>query len=297
MNVVIIGAGEMGSSLSNLLEEKKVIAELWDKDPDVVDGQSNLEDIIPSADFVFLCVPSRAIRAALEEIDPLLKEGAIVISLAKGIEENSMMTMDEVLDEALSSGVSFVLLSGPMLAEELDAGMMAGGMLASEEDSSLEKLQELFKDSRMEIDVSNDVHGVALAGVLKNIYAIALGFVGGMEYGNNAKGWMVTRALNEMSGIIERLGGKKESAYGSAGVGDLIATGFSGYSSNYQLGYELAKNGFSEVNSEGLMSVGSVVALLEDDVENFPILKTVSLVLLEGIHPEEIYKTLTADIT
>lgn len=279
-STVIIGLGEMGSALGTILKNKNIPVDFWDKNIEVVKDQKTLAEIIPSADFLFFCVPSSAMIEAVKATLPFLGPQTIIISLAKGIEGPSKDTMDKLLEKLLPNGQNFIILSGPMLAEELSAGMNSVAIAGTKNKISFEKLSELFENTNLFLEYSDDVHSVALAGVLKNIYAITLGVADGLKWGENQKGWLISKSLQEMAQLMILLGGKKEIIYGPAGLGDLMATGCSPYSSNHKVGEEVVKTGQYLV-SEGSKSLPIIIDLINANKEGFKILFALNKVLLE----------------
>ena len=290
--LVIIGAGEIGKALEKVLRKQNLAISLWDKDPSKVRSQKPLKEIVPDADFLFLCIPSWALRNALNNLLPFLNKKTLIISLAKGIEENTKKTTDELLQELLPRGQNFALLFGPMLAEELTKGMVGIGVVASKNQKAFHQLAKIFTHTNLYLEYSKDIRGVALSGVLKNIYAIALGIADGLRWGGNAKGWLVARAINEMAKIAQMLGGKKETALGTAGLGDLIATGFSPYSRNRRIGYELVRNGRSHLQSEGFISLSPLGKRLYKNKEKFLLLKALEDIIIRNKKCKIIFENL-----
>ncbi len=287
--IVIIGAGEIGRAIDTILRKKEIRAALWDKEASKMREQKPLAEIIPACDFVFLCVPSWAMREAIASIVLRLKRKAIVISLAKGIEEKTRKTTDELLEELLPPHQAFGILGGAMLAEELAKEMIGVGVIAAKETKVHSELKELFKNTNLQIEALDDVRGVALAGVLKNIYAIALGIADGLGWSGNQKGWLVSKAINEMTEIIQILGGKAEMVRGTAGLGDLVATGYSPYSRNRQVGDDLVRTGRCRLKSEGLIALPSIVALLQNKRRNFPLLSALVDIFINNQNVQTIF--------
>lgn len=273
IHIVVIGAGEIGSSIGGLLKKKGYGVEWWDVDASRVPTQKQLADIIPSADVLFLCIPSWVHRVALADCVPHLAKKTVVLTVSKGIEKGTKKTIAEVLDEALPAGQPYGLISGPMLAEEMDAGQFGCGVYATAFPETSKLITDLFRETVLRIEPSSDVRGVSFAGVLKNVYALALGITDGLSLGDNARGWIVMQALREMGEIVQRLGGTPETAQGAAGLGDLVATGCSDFSRNRAEGKHIAKTGTCDEKSEGCVSLPSVVALL-GGVKDFPLLQT-----------------------
>jgi glycerol-3-phosphate dehydrogenase (NAD(P)+) len=232
----MIGAGKIGSAIGKVLLSNKVEVDFWDALPGKVKRQKPLEKIVPGADAVFLCLPSWCLRDAGTSIAPFISPKTSVVSVSKGLEKDTFLASDGVLHQVLPEGTSFVFLGGPLLADELLAGQPGIGVAASADPSALKKMKRLFVGTILHIETSDDVAGVVWSAVLKNIYAIGLGMTEGLGWGANARGWFVAKAVEEAGGILEDLGGRRETFHGTAGVGDMVATGFSPHSKNRTLG-------------------------------------------------------------
>lgn len=280
-NIVFIGAGKIGTAIGVALKAKDLCLAFWDKDPAKVKEVKDLEELVPIADFLFFCVPSWVLREAIRETAPFIKKGAIVTSPSKGIEVATNKSTDEILKELLPAGIEFALLSGPMLADEICKGNLAAAVIATEKEETYHKIAPLFAGTNIKIEHSKDVHGVALGGIFKNIYALALGMAEGLEWGSNEKGILVTKAVAEMQEIFKLLGGRLETVLTFAGLGDFIATGFSPCSKNYTAGLELARDGVAKTMSEGLASFDSIMKLLHGHVEKFPLLSSLKRIIVD----------------
>lgn len=270
--VAIIGAGNIGRAIAEIIRPKKPHIEFWDKDPSKAPGQKELREVIRGADFVFLCTPSWAIPEAVKEMKPHLERKTVIVSIAKGIEVKSGKTMDELLARILPQNQSFVLLSGPMLAGELVEHMGGSAMAASRSAAACKRIAALFSKTELHVQTTSDVRGTALAGVLKNIYALLLGAAEGMQSGWNAKGLIAAEAIREMGQIMPLLGGKKETATCPAGLGDLVATGMSPLSRNHQVGFALASGQNGPLTSEGTNSLPFILKRLGAKKKNFILL-------------------------
>jgi len=270
-NTLIVGAGRLGSAMTKLLS-KKTTVHVWDKAPGRVPKQQPLDKLAKQADFVFLCVPSWALIDALAGVLPYLKPGATLVSFSKGIEKNSGERVDQVLHEVVPAANRFVLVGGPMLAEELAVGMGGVGVAACHDRTTFQKLASLFKGTCLKLEYTPDTASVALAGVMKNIYAVALGLADGLGWGGNLKGWLASLAIREMLEIVSLLGGKASITEGDAGIGDFIATAFSPYSQNRCVGAELSKAEHAAVLSEGVVSLPFIVKNLGAAKKRFPLL-------------------------
>lgn len=288
-NIVIIGVGEIGQAL-NFILKKKAHIELWDRDLSRVPKQKSLEAIVRAADYVFLCVPSQAVRPAVDSILPFLKKKTGVICLSKGIELKSKKFMSELLTEILPSGQPFALLGGPMLAEELMQGKPGVSVLATKNIVAFKKLVSLFFNSLVRLETTNDLIGVAVSGVLKNIYAMALGFADGLGWGSNAQAWLISECLTEMEKIVKKSGGKLETVYYTAGLSDLVATGFSPYSKNRATGVMMAKTGKCCVGGEGAISFPAVWQRLGSSTKKYPLLVILHQILNNQKNVKKIFE-------
>lgn len=287
--IAIIGYGEIGRALHRLLRDKTFLdIEVWDKK----DREGGLERVVSMADVIFLCVPSWCARAALENIKKYLSKKSLVVCLSKGIEEKTLKTVDLVLGEVLGSKQSFAILSGPMLAEELVSNKKGFAVLASKNSKCLAIILDIFKGANLKIKYSKDIRGVALCGVLKNIYSLGLGICDGLNLGSNSKGKLSVEAIREMVAIVGYLGGKKESVLGEAGIGDFVATAFSGFSRNREVGETLAKTGICCLESEGYKSVDSLITLIGKKYLEFPFITAIKLIVLDNKKPIDSFSDL-----
>jgi len=267
--VVIIGAGEIGGAIEFLMRESGCETQKWDADPAKVPGQKPLEGLVPKAQAVFFCVPSWVLRDAISSIQPLLKPRIIIFFLSKGIAQDGK-TVPELAEEMLH-GRPFALLSGPMLAEEIIKGLGGVALAASTSARVRRFTAGLFAGSSLRIETSSDVKGTAFAAVLKNIYSIGLGIADGLGWGANKKGWLAEQAILEMQKVLPILGGKAKSVFSPAGVADFIATGFSQYSSNREIGDALVRTGVNGKKSEGYVSLPRLAERLSARIPEFPL--------------------------
>lgn len=279
--ICIIGAGEIGRAIGQALKDRADEILFWDKDASRVPAQKSLAASVSSADFLFLCVPSWAMREAVTAAIPYLKKNAIIVSLAKGIEQKTNKSMDALLQDFIHRN-RIAILGGPMLAEEIHKGLGGVGVVGAKNKSVCVQIASLFDKTGIHIECTPDMRGVALAGALKNIYAIGLGIADGLGWGNNQKSLLVVQAAKEMAIIIRALGGKKESAHGAAGIGDLIATGYSAYSRNRQIGNELVKTGTCYLKSEGSISLQILAPIIKRKKLFLPIFNALEAILVKN---------------
>ena len=286
--IAIIGYGELGRAIHKLLNNEKGLAiGVWDKKGG--QGQKTLIKTVSSANFIFICVPSWCVRGALADIKPFLDKKALVVCMSKGLEENTLKTMDVVLSEELGDKAKIAILSGPMLAEELSDNKMGFAVAASKNKKDFVRLEEIFHSTGLAVEYSKDLRGVALCGVFKNIYALGLGIVDGLELGGNTKGKLSVVVITEMKAAVKLLGGKEKTALGIAGAGDFIATSFSRYSRNREVGEELAKTGVCCLESEGYKSIASIIKLLGKTADKMIFLNALKSIILENRDPKKVF--------
>lgn len=293
-HVAIIGAGAIGQALAHILDgNKENRLAMFDKDATKVTRAAlPLQEVVRDAEVIFMCVPSWAMRDALVEMKAYVKKDAIVVSLAKGLEGMHKKTMDQLLTECLPLH-RIALLGGPMLAAEFMEDLPGVGYLATKHSEVAKRVSDLFAGTILSLETTQDVRGVALSGVLKNIYALGLGIAQGLSWGNNQKGWYLTAALGEMVAMVEQFGGKRETAYSLAGIGDLVATGFSEYSRNSQFGEEIARTGVCRHRqSEGYESLPLLLGLLKEERSAFPVFFALEEIILNGKDANEIFTKL-----
>lgn len=289
-NIVIIGAGRLGKAMAGILRLKNLTVELWDIDKSKSPARKNLAEIIPSADFLFLSVPSWHARQAIASFYNFLRKRTIVISPSKGIEAKSRKTMDELLLEILPPGAAFALMGGPMLSEELETGGIGAAAIGTNSKKIFKELKKLFSGTNIKLEYFSDIRGVALGGVLKNVYAVGLGIASALSWSTNAKGWFAVHALQEMAQIAKILGGRKQTIYSLAGLGDLVATGFSPHSRNWQTGNDLVKTGKCCIKSEGLIALPTLVKLLGRRAKQFKLFDSIKQIVLDGKSGKTIFE-------
>jgi len=291
-NILILGAGRIGSALHKLCVKQGHSVHVWDIVPEMSRTDLPLEELAAEADVVIFGIPSQAVSEMGRKLKPHLKEHALVVVLAKGIDAQTRKTMDEILSEALEAQ-PFALLSGPMLAEELVKDMGGAAVVGTARREDFERLCNVFKNTGLHLEHSDDVHGVALAGVLKNVFAIGLGIAGGLGWGDNMKGWLVAHSSGEMRAIIELLGGRKETALTQAGLGDMVATGFSPHSSNHKFGKALAETGKCDIRSEGCVSLPPLSKLLEGKADSLVVYNALRSIVVDGKPARETFEALS----
>jgi glycerol-3-phosphate dehydrogenase (NAD(P)+) len=248
----------------------------------------SLEDTVSSADIVVMAVPSQGFRHVLSEASQFIRPWVPVVSLSKGLEAGSMLRMSQVANEVLP-GHPVAVLTGPNLASEISVGQPAASVVAIDDAVIATALQELFSSPTFRVYTNPDVVGCEIAGVVKNVIAIASGIAMGMGFGDNTRATLITRGLAEMTRLAVALGGQLESLAGLAGMGDLIATCSSTSSRNTTVGMRLGQGEALEdiiastsMVAEGVRSSKSVLELAHQHGIDMPITEQVVAVCHEG---------------
>lgn len=292
--VCIIGAGRLGKALARLIKQPGVSLQLWDIVDGVVKHQKPLNDIVPRADVLFLCVNSWHIRDAAKLLQPHLRPHTLIVSPTKGIEARTGLTIDALLADTFPHQ-RIALLSGPMLADELKQKKFSAAVVATKRHADFQTIQKLFRYSSLRLTHVTDLRATALAGVLKNAYALLLGIADALKLGQNAKGMLAAMAAEELVRAITVLHLQKpalHTLFGPAGLGDLLATGFSPKSTNVQLGRNLAAGRTPTRMSEGFVSLPPLIKLLGKNARQFPLLQAVYAIAIRKKDAEKTLKTL-----
>ena len=309
MNMAVIGAGSWGTTVASLAAANTPTT-LWARRPEIVESinthhinpdyiggiglspnlraSMSLEDTVSSADIVVMAVPSQGFRHVLSEASQFIRPWVPVVSLSKGLESGSMLRMSQVANEVLP-GHPVAVLTGPNLASEISVGQPAASVVAIDDAVIATALQELFSSPTFRVYTNPDVVGCEIAGVVKNVIAIASGIAMGMGFGDNTRATLITRGLAEMTRLAVALGGQLESLAGLAGMGDLIATCSSTSSRNTTVGMRLGQGEALEniiastsMVAEGVRSSKSVLELAHQHGIDMPITEQVVAVCHEG---------------
>lgn len=324
--VSVIGAGSWGTSLATVLASKGYDVYLWGHLAQHVDAlkqdRENKEFLpgYPLADNIYpttslelcakecevLCmvVPSQVYRNVFEELLPYLEEDSCVISAAKGIENTSLMTMSEVMDECLSNSkanknINLAVLSGPSFAKEVADKIPTAITVGCKDIAKAKFLQHVLVTDYFRVYASTDLIGLEICGALKNIVAIAAGICDGLGYGLNTRAALITRGLKEISrfGVVK--GADEQSFSGLSGLGDLLLTCTGDLSRNRSVGLKLGQGRtldeiLAEMNmvAEGVKTTKSVYELVQKMDIEMPILEQVYLILYENKACSEAVKDL-----
>jgi len=284
MEVAILGGGNFGTAIANIVARNGFVTHLWMRDPQqvadclahgenrrylpghrlepLVRPTADLADALTRSTVIFVSVPSASFRELSQRVAELAPPDKFVISATKGIEGAGFRLMSQVLEDYVPRE-RIGALSGPNLAEEIADGHYTGTVIASWQPEVATAVQQVLRSPTFRVYASNDVYGVELAGALKNVYAIVCGMAAGLAVGQNTVGMLITRSLAEMSRLAVSLGANPFTFLGLAGVGDLLVTCTSPLSRNYQLGYRLAHGLSLEAARKDLGKLAEGVNTLE----------------------------------
>ncbi len=319
MQVAVIGAGSWGTTVAHLCA-KNTPTTLWARRDDVavqvrdehrndhylegyeltpsLHATSSLEEAVVAADILVMGVPSHGMRETAQQLAGFLRPWVPVVSLSKGLEQGTRLRMTEVLTEELP-GRPHGLLTGPNLAKEILAGDAAASVIAMEDHSIANALQEVFASDLFRVYTNHDVVGSEVAGALKNVVAIASGMADGLGTGDNTRAAVITRGLAEMSRLGVALGGDPLTFSGLAGMGDLVATCISTQSRTRYVGEQLGKGKtidevVAEMNqvAEGVKACKVAQELATEHGVEMPITDEVVAVCHEGRGAAEAYRGL-----
>lgn len=324
--ISIIGAGSFGTALSIVLGHSGFPVTLWAREkeivekinadsknpsyitdvtlPESVSASHSLEEALKDADIVLYATPSHAMRNVAQQTKEYLRGDEIVVSVAKGIEKDTLMTASQILADVLDGKVledQIGVLTGPSHAEEVSLFKPTTVVAAAYSKRVAGIIQETFMTPMFRVYVNHDIVGVEIGGALKNIMAIAAGVVDGAELGDNAKAALITRGLHEMKRMGMAMGASQDTFSGLTGMGDLIVTCTSEHSRNRYVGYHIGKGeSLDEIISgmnmvaEGVKTTGSVYQWAVKNGVEMPITKAVHQVLFEGVDAKDaLYQLMT----
>ena len=316
--IAIIGAGAWGTALAIVLGRKGTHAvSLWALEPEVRDSiasrrmndrflpglqipaavqpTNKLDEALAGADLVVSVVPSQHCRGLFTAMKPHLRSTIPIVSAAKGLEEETLDRMSEVIRQTLTLGARVGALSGPSFAAEVARGDPTAVTVASSDRELAEFVQQAFSDPSFRVYTHDDVVGVELGGALKNVIAIAAGVCSGLGLGHNSIAALITRGLAEMTRLVVACGGRPETMAGLAGLGDLVLTCTGDLSRNRSVGVELGRGrklqeivaGMHGMVAEGVFTTNAAVGLARRHSVEMPITEQMYAVLHEDKSPPE----------
>ena len=263
------------------------------KIPESIDITMDITEAAVHKDLVVFAVASRYTRETAAKLHGMAEKNQKFLNVSKGIEENTLMTLAEIIEEELP-GTDVSVLSGPSHAEEVGRGIPTTVVVGSSSRNTAMYIQELFMNEEFRVYTSPDMLGMELGGSLKNVIALAAGIADGMGYGDNTKAALITRGIAEIARLGVKMGGAVETFSGLTGIGDLIVTCASVHSRNRKAGYLMGQGksmqeAMDEVQMvvEGVYSAKAAVKLGEKYGVSLPIINKVSEVLFDGKDPKE----------
>ena len=318
--VGIIGAGSWGIALAVLLHKNGHEITVWsalaeeidmlktehehkDKLPGVKLPEdmlftTDLDEAVAEKETLVMAVPSAFTRATAHKMKDIVKEGQIIVNVAKGIEETTLMTLSEMIEEEIPQAVVTVL-SGPSHAEEVGRGIPTTIVVGSKKKATAEFLQNLFMNDVFRVYTSSDILGIELGASLKNVVALAAGIADGLGYGDNTKAALITRGIAEIARLGTAMGARFETFCGLTGIGDLIVTCASMHSRNRRAGILIGQGktmeeAMAEVKMvvEGVYSAKAAMGLAKKYNVQLPIIEQVNKVLFDGKPADEAVKDL-----
>ena len=325
-NILFIGAGSWGGALSYSLAKKGVDSTIWHRDknvvslmqesrvhyliqnlifPENVSFSNDISESIKIADIIILAIPSQCIRKIILDNKNYFSENQTLVNVSKGIENNSLMTVsDIIIDELGSSYKNIVTLSGPSHAEEVIKLNPTTLVSSSKDLVSAKKIQSLFSSTFLRIYINKDILGVELGGAIKNVIAIASGICDGIGYGDNTKAALLTRGISEIGNLGSLMGAKPSTFQGLSGIGDLIVTALSQHSRNRMVGQEIGKGKslnliLKKMNmvAEGVKSSISVNELRKKYNADMPICESVYNILFNKKDPKQsVYELMNREL-
>lgn len=315
MKIGVLGAGSWGTALAVLLHENGHEVTLWSIDkrevamidekreqveklpgvriPDRIAVTNDVESSVAGKDILVMAVPSIFIRSTSKMIAPYVKEGQLIVNVAKGIEEETLMNMTDIIEDEIKQARVGVL-SGPSHAEEVGRRIPTTVVAGAHDKKTAEEIQEAFMSPVFRVYTSPDMVGIELGAALKNVIALAAGIVDGLGLGDNTKAALITRGIAEITRLGLAMGGRFETFIGLSGIGDLIVTCTSTHSRNHNAGYLIGQGksyqeAMDEVKMvvEGVYSAKAALALAKKYNVEVPITEQVNQVLFEGRSAKE----------
>ena len=319
-DISVIGAGSWGTALALLLYKNGHKVTVWSimqdeidmlkrehehkdklpgvKLPEDMEFTTDLEQAVKGKDVLVLAVPSPYTRSTSHSMAPYVGKGQIIVNVAKGIEEHTLLTLSQIIEEEIPQA-EVAVLSGPSHAEEVGRGIPTTIVVGARKKATAEYLQNIFMSEVFRVYISPDVLGIELGAALKNVVALAAGIADGLGYGDNTKAALITRGIAEIARLGTAMGGKAETFSGLTGIGDLIVTCASMHSRNRRAGILIGQGytmeeAMKEVKMvvEGVYSAKAAMELAAKYQVQLPIIEQVNKVLFEGKPADEAVKNL-----
>ena len=313
--VGVIGAGSWGTALAVVLAKNGHQVTVWSiiedeitmlkekhehvdklpgvKLPDSMEFTTDLEQAVQTSDMLVLAVPSIFTRSTAKSMAPFVKDGQIIVCVAKGIEETTLMTISDIVEQEIPNA-DVAIMCGPSHAEVVGVGLPTTVVAGARTKATAEKVQDVFMNEVFRVYTSPDVLGMELGGSLKNVIALAAGVADGLGFGDNTKAALITRGIAEISRLAIAMGAKAETLAGLTGIGDLIVTCASKHSRNRKAGMLIGQGYTMEEATkevkmvvEGIYSAKAARALAQKYEVDMPIIDIVNQVLFENMSAKE----------
>ncbi len=266
--VSILGAGEMSRAMQRLLAAQSL--RTWQRHGPASDQR--LADVATNADAIVFCLPAQAYDEIATKIVPIVAPHCVCIGVAKGLDA-AARTATEIFQQALARRCHYATLYGPMIAEALQQDRAGFAGVAADAAPARALVHTLFDRSALRLRDIDDANGANWCGILKNLYAVLFGCVDAMNLGENWRGFLVVRALEELSALLPQLGGAAATAYDWPGLGDLITTATSVNSHHYMLGYHLAGTPQTPLTGEAVHTVQVLQQTPRFALTDYPLLQ------------------------
>jgi glycerol-3-phosphate dehydrogenase (NAD(P)+) len=318
-NLAIIGAGSWGTALAIVLAPRFKRVRLWVFEPDLalrmsanrendvylpgfqlpahVEFTTDLTTAVEDAEIVLSVMPSQHVRSLCQQLGPLLTASPIIVSATKGLENETLLRMSEIIGQIL--GIQPAVISGPTFAREVARFEPTALVVAAPEQCLAERVQSAFSTPTFRLYTSADTVGVELGGALKNVIAIGAGVLHGVGLGHNAMAALITRGLAEITRLAVAMGAKAQTLWGLAGLGDLVLTCTGDLSRNRTVGVELARGrkldeivASMRMVAEGVKTTNAAVDLARSHSVEMPITGQMFQMLHFGISPREAIQSL-----
>lgn len=313
VKIGVLGAGTWGMALSRLLVNAGNFVTVWSaveteideliktnrhknlvgvELPRTINYTKDIQTVCNDKDILLFAVPSPFVRETARKASKYIKDGQIIVDVAKGIEPDTLLTMTQIIDsEVKNPNVKIVALSGPTHAEEVVKDRPTTIVSASKDITAAKFVQEVFSTGCMRVYTNDDVEGVELCGALKNIIALATGIATGLNCGDNAKAAIMTRGITEISRLGKKMGCREQTFFGLAGIGDLIVTATSLHSRNNRCGMLIGQGVSVEEATkqigmvvEGLNALPAAMSLAKEYNVEMPIVETVYSIVHKKIN-------------
>jgi len=266
-NILILGYGEMGHAFEVLLADRHQVS-IWSRSREQ-QGLCTLDEQVAVAEIIVFCLPVMAHESVINRIVKFIRADTPCITIAKGLDETANTAVQILQRGLVNHPVAGIY--GPMIAEEMIAHRPGFAQLASTDESLYAYLADCFQHSHLHLESGNDLVGSSWCVILKNVYALLLGMADGLQLGDNMRGYLMVKALEELSTIVELLGGNSHTPFQLPGLGDLITTATSRDSHHHSLGLAIGEGRMVELSGEGIHTLNMVVQHQPFDYARYPL--------------------------